>query len=160
MSDKVPMTVRGHELLEAELKRLKYTDRPEVIAAIAEARGHGDLKENADYHAAKDEQGLNEARIRELESRLQNAVVANAENVPEDMVFIGATVKLRDVDSGNEECYRLVGTTSGTLDDDVIEVTPNSPLGEALIKARVGEVVRVALRRGPRQLEIVEIVGN
>jgi transcription elongation factor GreA len=101
---------------------------------------------------------MNEARIREIEHRLSTCIIADNGTVPENMVFLGATVKLRDVESGDEDLYRLVGTASGSFDHEVTEVTPNSPLGEALMKAHVGDVVRVDLRRGPRRFEIVEIV--
>ena len=126
---------------------------------IGRARELGDLKENAEYHAAKEEQGLNEARIRELEEKLSKAVVAHAEELPDGMVFLGSTVKLRDTDSEDEELYKLVGESTGNYDVDYIEVTPSSPMGEALMKARVGEVIGVELRRGKRHFEIVEIIS-
>jgi transcription elongation factor GreA len=155
----------GMDYLSADEKaRLEGTlrecisNRKALSSRIEAARELGDLKENAEYHAAREDQGLNEAKIRELEDRLATAVVADGEVVPEDMVFLGATVKLKNVDSGDESLYRLVGDASGSLDDDIVEVTPQSPLGEALMKARVGEVVRVSLRRGPKRFEIIEIV--
>jgi transcription elongation factor GreA len=126
---------------------------------IGTARALGDLKENADYHAAKEDQGMNEAKIRQLEARLAHAIVADNGNMPEGVVFLGATVKLRDVESEAEEMYKLVGESSGNFEADYTEVTPTSPMGEALMKARVGEVVRVTLRRGERRFEIVEIVA-
>lgn len=125
---------------------------------IGVARALGDLKENGDYHAAKEDQGMNEAKIRQLESRLASAIVADSESMPIDMVFLGATVRLRDVESESEEMYKLVGETTGNFDAAYVEVTPTSPMGEALMKARVGEVVKVSLRRGERRFEIVEIV--
>ncbi len=144
--------------LEAQLKDC-VGNRKVISKRIEIARELGDLKENADYHAAREDQGMNEARIRELEHRLSTAVVTDDGSVPTDMVFMGATVKLRDVESGTEDLYRLVGDAAGDLDQDWIEVTPNSPLGEALMKARVGEVVRVALRSGAKRFEIVEILS-
>lgn len=125
---------------------------------IGVARALGDLRENADYHAAKEDQGLNEAKIRQLEARLASAIVADTDSMPKDVVFLGATVKLRDVESEAEEMYKLVGESTGNFDADYIEVTPTSPMGEALMKARLGETVRVSLRRGERRFEIVEIV--
>jgi transcription elongation factor GreA len=125
---------------------------------IGVARALGDLKENGDYHAAREDQGMNEARIRQIEAKLAKAVVADSTGMPDDVVFIGATVKLRDVESEEEELYRLVGETTGNFDNDYVEVTPNSPMGMALMKARVGEVVRVDLRRGERRFEIVKII--
>jgi len=143
--------------LEAKLEELK-AKRPEITNRIAEARALGDLKENAEYHAAREDQGLNEAEIRRLEERLKTAKVADDVEVPEDMVFLGATVKLRDEDDGDEDLYRLVGESSGSFDFEVIEVTTGSPMGEALMKARVGETVRVDLPKGTKRYTIVEIV--
>ncbi|MCP3903285.1 MAG: transcription elongation factor GreA [Planctomycetes bacterium] len=142
--------------LESQLKKCDELRRV-ISKRIETAREMGDLRENAEYHAAREDQGLNEAKIRELEHRLSNAVVADTETVPPDMVFVGATVRLRNVETGDEDLYRLVGDATGAVDDEFIEVTPNSPLGEALMKSHVGEVVRVNLRRGPKRFEIVEI---
>jgi transcription elongation factor GreA len=142
--------------MELQLKEL-YAQRPVIATRIAEARANGDLKENADYHAAREEQGLNEAKIRELEMRLKTAQVAADSAVPKDMVFLGAVVKLKDTATGKTQLYKLVGNMS---DDDVdwIEVTSSSPLGVALMKARVGETVRADLPRGEKRFEIVSIV--
>ena len=141
------------ELREAMRRRREITER------LAHARELGDLSENAEYHAAREDQGLNEARIRQMEQQLAMAVVTDSETMPEGIVFVGMTVRLRDVESGAEELYRLVGKASGRYDMEYLEVTPQSPMGMALMKARVGEVVRVDLRRGERRLEIMEIVG-
>ena len=143
--------------LEAKLQEL-IDRRPEVTARIAEARAHGDLKENAEYHAARDDQGMDEAEIRRLTERLKSAQVADDVEVPEDMVFLGATVKLKDVDTGDEDLYKLVGESTGNFDADEIEVTASSPLGEALLKARVGETVKADLPRGTKHFEIVELL--
>lgn len=143
--------------LEEKLAELKAR-RPEITRRIAEARALGDLKENAEYHAAREDQGLNEAEIRRLEERLKKARVADEIEVPDGMVFLGAVVRLRDVDSAQEDLYRLVGEASGNFDSDEIEVTTGSPMGEALLKARVGEVIKVDLPRGTKRFEIVEIV--
>jgi len=131
--------------------------RKEITQRIAEARALGDLSENAEYHAAREDQGLNEATIRQLEERLAKAKVTDNSTVPEGVVFVGATVLLRDTDSSDEQLYKLVGQMSDNPDDDVIEVTSGSPMGEALMKARVGETVRVSLPRGERRFEIVEV---
>jgi len=143
--------------MEALLKK-RHRDRRTITKRIEEARAMGDLRENAEYHAAREDAGHNEAKIRDLERRLASAVILDTTTVPPDMVFLGATVRLRDVDSDQEVLYRLVGDLGDMQDEDVVEVTPNSPLGEALMKARVGETVRVTLRRGPKRFEIVEIV--
>jgi transcription elongation factor GreA len=152
------ITQEEKEQLEAKLKELKDR-RPEITNRIAEARALGDLKENAEYHSAKEQQGLEEAEIRRLEERLANAKVADDVDVPEDMVFLGSVVKLRDTDDGSEDHYKLVGEASGNFDADEIEVTTSSPLGEVLMKARVGETVRADLPKGPKRFEIVEIVS-
>ncbi len=143
--------------LEARLEQLRAR-RPEITQRIAEARALGDLKENADYHAARDDQGLNEAEVRRLEERLRKVKVADTSAVPDDMVFVGSVVRLRDADDGDVDLYRLVGESSGRFDADEIEVTTRSPMGEALMKARVGDVVRVDLPRGTKRFEVVEIL--
>ena len=142
--------------LEQQLRDLVAARRT-LTERIATARALGDLKENAEYHAAREDQGLNEAKIRELEERLRTAQVADDAEVPEDMVFIGATVLLRDLQSNEEDFYRLVGNQTGEFSLDFIEVSTNSPMGVALMKARVGESIRVDLPKGTRRFEIVKI---
>jgi len=131
----------------------------ELIERIAEARALGDLKENAEYHSAREDQAQNNARIKQIEERLARAQVAGNTSLPEDMVFIGATVKLREVDTGDEDLYRIVGEATGDMSVDYVEVTVNSPLGSSLMKSRVGETVRVDLPRGAARYLIVEIVS-
>lgn len=143
--------------LEERLEELKAR-RPIITARIAEARAMGDLKENAEYHASREEQGLMEAEIRRLEERLKTAHIADESDIPQDMVFLGSTVKLRDLDDDSEDLYKLVGESSGRFDADEIEVTAASPMGEALLKARVGETVRVDLPRGTKRFQVVEIL--
>ena len=143
--------------LEARLAEL-IANRPVLANRIAEARAQGDLKENADYHAARDDQGLEEAEIRRLEKRLKECKVADGIDVPEDMVFLGAVVRLKDLDDGTDDLYKLVGESTGRFDADEIEVTTQSPMGESLMKSRVGETIRVDLPRGPKRFEIMEIV--
>jgi len=151
------MTAEEKAQLEAKLAAAK-AKRPEFSERIAEARALGDLKENAEYHAAREDQGMNEAEIRRLEEKLSNAKVVNQDHVPTDVVFLGATVKLREVDSGDEELYRLVGEATGSIHDEIVEVTATSPMGESLMKARVGETIRVDAPRGTIRFEIIEIV--
>lgn len=152
------ITAEDKQRLEEELAE-RIAQRKVLSDRIGRARELGDLKENGEYHAAKDDQGLNEAKIRELEDKLAKAVVAETDSIPEGMVFIGATVRLRDVADGDEDLYRLVGESSGSFDADYVEVTSQSPIGVALMKARVGETIRVDLPRGERRFEILEIVG-
>ena len=153
------VTAEEKEQLQKKLDD-RIAQRPVITTRIAEARALGDLKENADYHAARDDQGLNEAEIRRLEDRIKNASVVGDGDVPEDMVFLGSIVKLRDVDDDSEDLYKLVGESTGGFDFDAdeIEVTASSPMGDALMKARVGEIVKVDLPRGTKRFEILELV--
>ena len=143
--------------LEVELKALVIR-RKEITQRIGEARAMGDLKENAEYHSAREDQGLNERKIRELEHRLATAQVGDDIDVPDDMVFLGAVVRLKEVGSGDVDLYKIVGTATNDLSLDHLEVTTTSPLGEALVKSRVGETVRVDLPKGETQFEILEIL--
>jgi len=135
-------------------------NRSVITERIAEARALGDLKENAEYHAAREQQGLEEAEIRRLEERLQRAQVVSEDKKAADVVFLGSTVKLKDLKNGREDLYRLVGESNGDadLDSDIIDVTTSSPMGEALMKARVGETIRVNAPRGVKRFEIVELL--
>ena len=144
------------DLLEEKLREFTKL-RKTLSDRIGRARELGDLRENAEYHTAKEDQGHNERKIRDIEQKLASAVIVGDDELPEGMVFVGATVRLRDVKSGEEELYSLVGELTDDRDDDHIQVTPNSPMGMALMKSRVGETVRVDLPRGPRKYEIVEI---
>jgi len=153
------LTAEDKERLQQELAGF-IAKRKAITQRIADARELGDLSENAEYHAAREDQGMNEARIRQIEHRLSTAVVAETGSIPENVVFVGMTIKLRDTKSGEEELCRLVGETSGRFDMDYLEVTPNSPMGMALMKAKVGETVRVDSRRGEKSYEIVQIVDS
>lgn len=145
------------ERLEAQHRELTGR-RKEITERISEARALGDLKENAEYHSAREEQGLNERKIRELEETLANGQLADDIDVPEDMVFLGAKVRLREIEADDEDIYKLVGTASGDFSVDYVEVTSSSPMGQALLKARVGETVRVDLPKGAANFEILEIL--
>ena len=151
------ITAEEKGMLEARLSVLK-ANRPVLTQRIAEARAQGDLKENADYHAAREEQGMQEADIRRLEERLASASVVSKDSMAEGVVFVGATVKLREVDSGDEEVYKLVGEASGSTSYDIIEVTVSSPMGESLMKARIGEIIKVDAPRKTIRFEVVEIL--
>lgn len=153
---KIPLTVRGAELLREELRRLKAVERPRVIQAIAEARSHGDLKENAEYQAAKEEQGFIEGRIKEVESRLANCEVIDVTQLPNTgRVVFGATVGLIDEDSGKEVTYRIVGEDEADIAAGFISVT--APIARALIGRCEGDVAVVAAPGGERSYEIVKI---
>jgi len=150
------MTIRGHELLEAELKRLKYEDRPRVIAAISEARGHGDLKENAEYHAAKEQQGFIEGRIKELEGKLSHKQVIDVTAVDaRGKVVFGSTVELLDEETGTEIEYRIVGEDEADIKMNLISYT--SPIARALIGKNEGDVVSFQAPGGEKTFEILEV---
>jgi transcription elongation factor GreA len=153
------VTQAEKEQLQARLAQL-VGNRSAISLRIAEARALGDLKENGDYHAAREQQGMEEAEIRRLEQRLSNLSVIDEKmsRAVEGVVFLGSTVKLRELGSGDEDLYKLVGEASGTVPADYVEVTATSPMGEALMKSRVGQVVRVNAPRGVKQFEIVEIM--
>ena len=154
--NKVPMTVRGAELLREELKRLKSEDRPAVIRAIAEARAHGDLKENAEYHAAKEQQGFIEGRIAEIESKLSNIQEIDVTAIDaKGKVVFGSTVELLDVDSDQEIAYKIVGEDEADIKTGLISYT--SPIARALIGKTIGDEVCVAAPGGDRNYEIIEI---
>jgi transcription elongation factor GreA len=144
--------------LEEDLKGL-IDRRPIISKAIAEAREKGDLKENADYHAARDEYALNESRIKNMEERIRSVTVVDTSSVPEDMVFLGSTVKLKDLNTDDIETVRIVGQVGKIdIDSDVMEVSASSPLGEALMRARIGETVNVNVPRGTLKYKILEMV--
>ena len=155
MSDRVPMTPQGRENLEIELKRLKSVERPGIVKAIEEARAHGDLSENAEYHAAKEKQGLIEARIAAVEDRLARAQVIDPRGQSPDAVRFGATVVLNDVESDEEVRYMIVGEDEADASRGRISV--GSPVARALMGKGVDDEVRVAVPRGTREFEIVEI---
>lgn len=154
--NKVPMTVRGHELLQEELKKLKSADRPAVIQAIAEARAHGDLRENAEYHAAKDQQGFIEARIKELEGKLSHLHVIDvtAVNANGKVVF-GSTVDLLDESTGKEISYRIVGEDEADIKTGLISYT--SPIARALIGKAEGDEVSFQAPGGEKNFEILAV---
>jgi transcription elongation factor GreA len=151
-----PMTLRGAELLRAELKRLKSADRPRVIKAIAEARSHGDLSENAEYHAAREQQGFIEGRIMEIESRLAAAEIIDIASLPATgKVVFGATVELEDQDEGNAVTYQLVGEDEADIRGGRISIT--SPIARALIGKVQGDIVEVTAPGKTRSYEIVSV---
>ena len=151
-----PMTLRGAELLRVEMKRLKGDDRPQVIKAIAEARAHGDLSENAEYHAAREQQGFIEGRIKEIETRLAAAEVIDvAQLARSDRVVFGATVDLEDQDTGSAVSYQIVGEDEADIRAGRISIA--SPIARALIAKNVGEVVEVAAPGRTCSYEIIAV---
>jgi transcription elongation factor GreA len=153
---RAPMTLRGAELLRTELKRLKSEERPRVIRAIAEARSHGDLSENAEYHAAREQQGFIEGRIGEIEARLSAAEIIDVASLPATgRVVFGATVELEDQDEGAPVTYQIVGEDEADIRSGRISVT--SPIARALIGKSSGDVVDVAAPGRTRSYEIVSV---
>lgn len=155
MSQSIPMTREGYQRLQEELKRLVRVDRPAVVQAIAEARGHGDLSENAEYEAAKDRQGFIEGRIKELNDKIARAQVINPADLATDKVVFGATVTLFDVDSNTDVTYQIVGEDEADIKLGKISVT--SPVGKALIGHRLDEEVRIKVPSGLKVYEITDI---
>jgi transcription elongation factor GreA len=153
--EKVPMTAEGYAALDQELKRLKTQERPTVIAAIAEARSHGDLSENAEYHAAKERQSFIEGRLAELEDKIARAQVIDVSKLSGKQVKFGATVTVVDEDTNQKANYKIVGEDESDVKAGKVSVT--SPLARALIGKEVGDVVEVAAPGGAKSYEILKI---
>ena len=154
--NKVPLTVKGAELLRDELQRLKTIERPAVVAAIAEARAHGDLSENAEYDAAKERQGFIEGRIKEIEGKLSNAQIIDPALLDADgRCVFGATVEMEDQDSGNSVTYQIVGEDEADIKAGKISV--NSPVARGLIGKYAGDLAQVQTPGGIREYEIIDV---
>ncbi len=153
---KVPMTVRGAEMLREELKKLKSDDRPKVIQAIAEARAHGDLKENAEYHAAKDQQGFIEGRIKEIEGKLSNTQIIDVTTIDaKGRIVFGATVDLLDVQSDQQSTYRIVGEDEADINQGLISFS--SPIARAMMGKNEGDEVNFSAPGGEKQFEVIKV---
>ncbi len=153
--EKIPMTAQGFEVLEAELKQLKTVDRPAVIAAISEARSHGDLSENAEYHAAKERQSYIEGRIVEIEDKISRAQVIDVSKLSGDNIKFGATVTVIDEDTEEQARYQIVGEHEADVKSGKISIT--APLARALINKTPGESVEVPTPSGGKAYEIVKV---
>ena len=154
--DRVPLTKEGYESLKKELETLKRIERPQNIKAIEEARAHGDLSENAEFHAAKDRQGFIEGRISELEFKLANADIIEIKKLPKDRVVFGSTVLLENIDTGEGVEYQLVGPDESDIDKGRISIS--SPLGKAMLGKKPGDELIVQVPGGTRAYELVEIL--
>ncbi|MGH8135736.1 MAG: transcription elongation factor GreA [Steroidobacteraceae bacterium] len=153
---RAPITLRGAEQLRTELRKLKAEDRPAIIRAIADARSHGDLSENAEYHAAREQQGFIEGRINEIEKRLANAQVIDPAALPDSgKVVFGATVELAPIDGGAEVRYQIVGDDEADIRRGLISI--NSPIARALIGKKPGDEVEVAAPGGVHSFEILAV---
>jgi len=153
---KIPMTKQGYEVLEQELKNLKEKERPNIIVAIAEAREHGDLSENAEYHAAREKQSFIEGRIAEVESIISLADVIDPISVAHETVRFGATVVITDCETDVEKKYQIVGDPEANLEQSKISLS--SPLAKSLIGKEEGDIVSVRAPSGNREYEIIEII--
>lgn len=153
--NKIPMTPEGYQKLEEELQRLLKVERPENIRAIAEARAHGDLSENAEYHAAKERQAFIETRIREIKRKLALAYVIDPSRITQDKVAFGAKVKVLDVDTGEEKTFTLVGPDEADAKNGKISI--NSPVGKSLIGRLIGDIVTIKAPAKTMEYEILEI---
>ena len=154
---KYPITPDGLKKLQEELKRFKSVERPKVIEAIAEARGHGDISENAEYDAAKEHQAFLEKKIRDHENKIANADVVDPAAMSTERVVFGLQVTVQDLDSGEEICYQIVGMDEADIAEQRISIS--SPVARALIGKTVGDVVQVQIPRGMRELEILGIAN-
>ena len=155
--NKVPMTVRGVGLLRDELRRLKSTERPMVIQAIAEARAHGDLKENAEYHAAKEQQGFIEGRIKEIDGKLSNVQEIDVTTIDaKGRIVFGCTVKLLDLQSDQETIYKIVGEDESDIKTGLISFT--SPIARAIIGKAEGDEINFSAPGGEREYEIMQVL--
>ena len=155
MTESYPMTIPGYESLKAELKQLTSKDRPAVINAISTAREHGDLKENAEYHAAKEQQGFIEGRIQELNAKLALANVIDITKLSGEKIVFGATVSFVDVDTDEESNYQLVGVDEADLKINKISIS--SPIARALVGKSVGDTLVIPIPKGKIEIEILEV---
>ena len=158
MVQKYPITPAGRDKMKAELKKLKEVDRPANTKAIEVARAHGDLSENADYDAAKDEQGMIEARVRDLEAKLALAEVIDPTDLDGDSVKFGATVTIEDLETEEENTYTIVGEYEADMKRNRISVT--APVARALIGKQVGDTVSIKTPKGVREVEIADVEFN
>ena len=155
MSESYPMTLRGYENLKKELKQLTGINRPAVVNAISNAREHGDLKENAEYHAAKEQQGFIEGRIQELNTKLALANVIDIAKLSGEKIVFGATVTFVDVDTDEERIYQLVGDDESDIEQNKISIS--SPIARALIGKSVGDILIIPIPKGKIEVEILEV---
>jgi len=154
-NERFPMTVEGYNALEIELQQRKSEERPRIVQAIAEARAHGDLSENAEYHSAKEAQGMNEAKVALLEAKLGHADVVDPTTLSGKTVKFGATVKLVDEDTDEEVTYKIVGDMEADVKDGKVSIT--APIARALIGKTAGDSVEVTTPKGSRSYEILKI---
>jgi transcription elongation factor GreA len=155
MNGSYPMTMEGYDKLKKELKHLTSIERPDVINAIAEARAHGDLKENAEYHAAKERQGYIEGRIQEINGKISSANVIDVSKLSGEKIIFGATVTFFDLDTEEKKCYRIVGEDEADLQKNLISI--NSPIARSVIGKCVGDILIIPIPKGKIEVEILKV---
>lgn len=155
MPDTVPMTREGYNKIKADIERMETVEMPEIVRKLAEARAEGDLKENAEYHAQRENQGLLQAKINELKTKLAKATIVDVSQLPKDEVVFGCTVTVKDQDYGDEEEFTLVG--AGEDDYDSGRILCTSPIGQGLLGKKVGEVAEIEAPAGLMKFEVVKI---
>ncbi|XZE53003.1 transcription elongation factor GreA [Planctomycetaceae bacterium SH139] len=155
MADTVPMSREGYNKIKAEIERMESVDMPEIVKKLADAREEGDLKENAEYHAQRENQGMLQAKINELKGKLARASIVDISQLPKDEVVFGCTVVVKDVDYGDEEEFTLVG--AGEDDYDTGKILCTSPIGQGLLGKKVGEVAEIEAPAGLMKFEVVTI---
>jgi len=154
--NKIPITKEGAEQLKLDLEHMKKVERPEIVQAIAEARAHGDLKENAEYHAAREQQGFLEAKISKVESVLANAQIVDVKALPDTgKIVFGTTILIADLDTDEENTYKIVGDIEADINDNKISI--NSPIAKAMIGKEQGDVVKIKVPSGLKEVEILEV---
>jgi transcription elongation factor GreA len=155
MSDMIPMTREGYNKIKAEIDRLENEEMPKIVQRIATARAEGDLKENAEYHGARESQGMLQAKINQLRGKLAHASIVDPAKMPRDEVAFGATVTVKDLEYGDQEEYTLVG--AGEEDYDSGKILCTSPVGQGLIGRKKGEIVEIEVPRGTLKFEVLDI---
>jgi transcription elongation factor GreA len=155
--EKQPISREGYEKLREEIRRLDEEEMPRIAAQIAAARAEGDLSENAEYHGQREAQGLLQAKINQLKSKLANCYIADKSSMPKGVVSFGSTVTVKDLDDGSVEKYELVGPGEENYDGEVMKILTSSPIAQGLLGRKVGDSVDVTIPRGVLRMEIVEI---
>ncbi len=158
--DRHPISREGYDKLVEEIKHLEQVEMPKIAQAIANARSEGDLSENAEYHGQRENQGLMQAKINQLKTRLANCYIADKADMPKGVVAFGSTVTVRDLKLDEEESYEFVGPGEEDYDGDVMKILTSSPIAKALMGKKVGDVVEVTIPKGVMKLEITKIVEH
>jgi len=158
--DRQPISREGYDKIKAEIKHLEEVELPAVTQRVADARAEGDLSENAEYHGARESQGMLQAKIAQLKTRLAGCVIVDKSNMPKGVVTYGSTVTVRDLDLDDEESYEFVGPGEEDYDGDVMKILTTSPIAQALSGKKVGDQVEIELPRGSMRVEITKIVDH